>query len=141
LLQRPYTLEGEVVHGRGVGRSQTVPTINLATTVELIPARGVYITRTCDLDGGRQWNSITNIGYRPTFGASDELTIETFLLDPLDGDTPSRIRVEFLRRVRDERKFDTPEALRGQILKDVRSAQSYFRRLRQWVGRIPCTSS
>jgi riboflavin kinase/FMN adenylyltransferase len=141
LLQRPYTLEGEVVHGRGVGRSQTVPTINLSTNIELIPARGVYITRTHELDGTRQWNSITNIGYRPTFGASDELTIETFLLDPLEGDTPSRIRLEFLRRVRDERKFDTPEALRGQILKDVRAAQSYFRRLRQWVGRIPCTSS
>jgi riboflavin kinase / FMN adenylyltransferase len=141
LLQCPYALEGEVVSGRGVGRTQTVPTLNLATRAELIPARGVYITRTRDLDAEREWSSITNIGYRPTFGASDELTIETFLLDPLEGDTPSRIRVEFLRRVRDERKFDTPEALRGQILKDVRAAQSYFRRMRAWVGRVPCTSS
>ena len=100
-----------------------MPTLNLATRAEVIPANGVYITRTRDLRSGREWNSITNIGYRPTFGASDQLTIETFLLDPLTGETPRRIRVEFLRRIREERKFDSPEALRGQILKDVRTAQ------------------
>lgn len=141
LLQRPYTLEGDVVTGRGVGSKQTVPTLNLSTGAELIPERGVYITRTHDLDSPREWNSITNIGYRPTFGASDELSIETFLLDPYDGETPARIRVDFLRRVREERKFDTPEALRGQILKDVRAAQAWFRRVRTWVGRTPCPSS
>jgi riboflavin kinase / FMN adenylyltransferase len=135
LLMRPYGIEGLVVSGRGVGSRQTVPTLNLATTAEVIPAAGVYITRTRDLEAGREWHSITNIGYRPTFGASDLLTIETFLLDPLAGDTPARIRVEFLRRVREERKFDTPEALRAQILKDVRTAQNYFRRARAWMGR------
>jgi len=141
LLLRPYAVEGDVVSGRGVGSKQTVPTLNLATRAELIPARGVYITCTRDLDADRRWNSITNIGYRPTFGASEELTIETFLLEPLTGETPGRIRVEFLRRVRDERKFDSPDALRAQILKDVGAAQRYFRRLRAWVGRVPCTSS
>ena len=70
LLLDPYALEGEVVTGRGVGSKQTVPTLNLATTSELIPARGVYITRTRDLDGGREWDSITNVGYRPTFGGT-----------------------------------------------------------------------
>jgi riboflavin kinase / FMN adenylyltransferase len=141
LLLRPYAIEGDVVSGRGVGSKQTVPTLNLATRAELIPARGVYITCTRDLDNDRRWNSITNIGYRPTFGASEELTIETFLLEPLTGETPRRIRVEFLRRVRDERKFASPEALRAQILQDVGAAQRYFRRLRAWVGRVPCTSS
>jgi len=141
LLLRPYAIEGDVVSGRGVGSKQTVPTLNLATAAELIPARGVYITCTRDLDADRRWNSITNIGYRPTFGASEERTIETFLLEPLTGETPRRIRVEFLRRVRDERKFDSPEALRAQILHDVGVAQRYFRRLRAWVGRVPCTSS
>jgi riboflavin kinase / FMN adenylyltransferase len=129
LLQRPYALDGNVVRGRGVGGKQTVPTLNLATTAEVIPARGVYLTRTHDLESARQWNSITNIGYRPTFGATSELSIETFLLDPLE-EPPSRIRVEFLCRVRDERKFDNPEALKTQILKDVRVAQNYFRRAR-----------
>ncbi len=101
----------------------------------MIPANGVYITRTRDLADGREWNSVTNIGYRPTFGASDELTIETFLLDPLTGEAPKRIRVEFLRRIREERKFESPEALRTQILKDVRTAQAYFRRAKAWTGR------
>ena len=135
LLERPYALEGEVVGGRGVGSKQTVPTLNLATAAEVLPANGVYVTRTRDLDTAREWSSITNVGYRPTFGASDELSIETFLLDRLEGGGPQRIRVEFLWRVRDERKFPTPEALRTQILKDVHIAQSYFRRVKAWIGR------
>jgi riboflavin kinase / FMN adenylyltransferase len=138
-LKRPYGIEGEVVAGRGVGSKQTVPTLNLATAADVIPASGVYITRTEESGGTRRWNSITNIGYRPTFGESNKLSIETFLLDPLEEPAPSRIRIEFLRRVRDERKFSTPEDLRAQILKDVRTAQSYFRRTAAWTGR-PCIS-
>ena len=134
-LMHPYALEGRVVSGRGVGSKQTVPTLNLATTAEVLPANGVYLTRTADLDRERQWDSITNVGYRPTFGQSSELSVETFLLDPLDDETPARIRVEFLWRVRDEREFPSPEALRAQILRDVRVAQSYFRRLKAWTGR------
>ncbi len=142
LLQHAYGLEGEVVNGRGVGSKQTVPTLNLSTPAEVIPPRGVYITRTRDMDSveRREWNSITNIGYRPTFGASDQLTIETYLLGPLTGVAPRRIRVEFLRRVRDEKKFESPEVLKAQILSDVQAAQRYFRRLRAWTGRVPCTS-
>jgi riboflavin kinase/FMN adenylyltransferase len=132
-LASPYTLDGEVVPGRGVGSKQTVPTLNLAAGAALIPARGVYITRTHDVESAREWNSITNVGYRPTFGASDRLTVETFLLDPLAGETPRRIAVEFLRRVREERRFESPEALKAAILKDVRTAAAYFRRVRKWV--------
>ncbi len=135
LLQHAYSVEGEVVSGRGVGSKQTVPTLNLATRAEVIPANGVYITRTRDLADGREWNSVTNVGYRPTFGASDQLTIETFLLDSLAGEAPKRIRVEFLRRIREERKFESPESLREQILKDVRTANAYFRRAQAWAGR------
>jgi len=134
LLERPYGLEGEVVSGRGIGSKQTVPTLNLATTAEVIPATGVYVTRTRDLDTPRVWNSITNIGYRPTFGASDQLSIETFLLSPLEGRDLQRIRVEFLWRVRDERPFPDSAALRVQILKDVQTAQRYFRRAKAWTG-------
>jgi riboflavin kinase/FMN adenylyltransferase len=140
LLQHPFSLEGEVVTGRGVGSKQTVPTLNLRTSAELIPARGVYVTQTIDIDTAARWHSITNIGYRPTFGQSEELSIETFLLDPLTGETPRRIRVDFLWRVRDERRFESPEILKAQILKDVRVALSYFRRTKAWVGRVPCTS-
>jgi riboflavin kinase/FMN adenylyltransferase len=142
-LQHAYALEGQVVSGRGIGSIETVPTLNLATAAEVIPARGVYITRTRDLETGREWNSLTNIGYRPTFGASDQLSIETFLLDtPLEqtGSVSGRLRVEFLWRVRDERTFDSPSALKAQILKDARTAQNYLRRAKAWIGRPerPC---
>ncbi len=130
LLERPFALEGEVVSGYGVGRAKTVPTLNLKTSAEVLPAQGVYITRTSDMDSaGRQWNSITNIGYRPTF-EGNELSIETFLLTAFDGVDPKRIRVEFLRRVREERKFDSPDELKAQIMRDVAVAQRYFRRTR-----------
>jgi riboflavin kinase/FMN adenylyltransferase len=134
MLEHPYALDGAVVEGRGVGSKQTVPTLNLAPDGGVIPASGVYVTRAYDLAGARQWNAITNIGYRPTFGASDQLSIETFLLDPFTGNTPGRIRLEFLWRVRDERKFDSPAALKEQILRDVGVAQRYFRRTRAWIA-------
>jgi riboflavin kinase / FMN adenylyltransferase len=130
LLQRPHAISGEIVKGHGIGSKQTVPTLNLHTDAQVIPARGVYITRTHDLGSDRRWNSITNIGYRPTFGDDDALSIETFLLDPLEGATPDRIRLEFLRRIREERKFEGPEALKAQILRDVGRAEAYFRRVR-----------
>ncbi len=125
-LARPFTLQGSVVKGQGIGTKQTVPTLNLAPTSDVIPKTGVYVTRTHDLDSECRWKSITNVGYRPTFNG-DGLTIETFLLEPLD-QTPSRIRIDFHFRLRDERKFDSPEALKSQILKDVARVQKWFRR-------------
>lgn len=130
LLERPYGISGEIVSGHGIGSKQTVPTLNLRTEAQVIPANGVYVTRSTDLGAARRWNSITNIGIRPTFAGDGALSIETFLLDPLQGATPERIRIEFLRRVRDERKFESPEALKAQILRDVGRAAAYFRRVR-----------
>jgi len=86
------------------------------------------VTRTRDLDDGREWNSVTNIGFRPTFGESGERSVETFLLGPLDGPPPGRISVRFLERLREERRFDNPGALKARILEDVRVARNYFRR-------------
>jgi riboflavin kinase/FMN adenylyltransferase len=123
LLGRPYALEGRVVSGRGVGSKQTVPTLNLETSAEVIPARGVYATRANGAD------AVTNIGYRPTFGDSHALTIETFVLGaaPDLGETDP-LTVEFLARLREERKFDSPEALKARILFDAGAAARYFRR-------------
>lgn len=132
LLGRHYALSGAVVPGRGVGSRRTVPTLNLATSTEMLPADGVYVTRTSEIGGMRTWPSITNIGRRPTFGGGD-LSIETFLLNPLEGETPERISVELLDRLRDERKFDSPEALRAQILRDVERARAWHRRARRWL--------
>jgi riboflavin kinase / FMN adenylyltransferase len=129
LLGRPYGISGEIVRGHGIGSKQTVPTLNLKTAAEVIPASGVYITHTTDLATGIGWNSITNIGTRPTFENAGGLSIETFLLDTLAGPAPERIRLDFLRHVRGERKFEGPEALKAQILRDVAVAKTYFRRL------------
>ena len=127
-LGRPFCVEGRVVPGHGVGARQTVPTLNLAPETEGLPARGVYITCTLDPQSGRRWPSLTNVGFRPTFGGS-ELSVETFLLRPLEGPDPARLAVAFWRRIRDEIKFPTPEALRAQIFRDVATAEKFFRRL------------
>ncbi len=132
MLGRPHSLVGAVVRGEGIGSKQTVPTLNLDTNAEIVPANGVYVTRTHA--GEREWPSITNIGYRPTFNGQHR-TIETYLLSALDGAPPEEISVEFLRRVRDECKFESPDALKAQILRDVGRAQTYFRRL----GEVPAS--
>jgi riboflavin kinase/FMN adenylyltransferase len=127
-LGGPFALEGEVVKGEGVGSKQTVPTLNLAPRNEVLPAHGVYVTRTWDQESGRKWPSITNIGVRPTFGG-DHLTVETFLLSPLEGETPREIEVQFLRYVREERKFENADALKRQIFRDVAVANRLHARL------------
>jgi riboflavin kinase / FMN adenylyltransferase len=124
LLNRPYSISGEHISGHGIGHKQTVPTLNLRTNAEVLPSKGVYITRT-----NCRWNSITNVGIRPTFENDGTLSIETFLLGPFEEPAPESIVLEFLRRVRDERKFDSPEALKAQILRDVSTANRYFRRI------------
>ena len=128
MLGAPFALEGVVVRGQGIGSKQTVPTLNLAPDNEVLPKTGVYVTRTRDIGSGRQWKSITNVGYRPTFEGQG-LTVETFLLDPLDDPHPEHIEVSFLSFVRDERKFETPEALKKQILRDAGVAGRLHRRL------------
>jgi len=127
-LGAPFALEGEVVRGQGIGSKQTVPTLNLASPNEVLPKTGVYVTRTRDLDSSRQWRSITNVGYRPTFDG-EGLTIETFLLDSLADAGPHRIEVSFLAFVREERKFENAEGLKVQILHDVGVASRLHRRL------------
>lgn len=128
MLGEPFALEGAVVKGKGIGSKQTVPTLNLAAENELMPATGIYVTRTRDLDDGRRWNSVTSVGYNPTFDGHD-LTCETFLLDEFDGKTPERIEVSFLWYIRDERKFDSAESLKTQIMKDVGVANRVHARL------------
>lgn len=127
LLGRCFSLEGPVVAGHGVGTKQTVPTLNLRPPADRIVPRGVYVTETLEPPSNRRWESITNAGFRPTFGGN-ELTIETFLLGKLEGDAPQQIEVRFHHFVRAERQFPSPEALKQQIFKDVSVAQKYWRR-------------
>lgn len=133
-LGRPHAVEGEVVRGHGIGSTQTVPTLNISWTAEVIPASGVYVTYAKDFHSTRSWPAVTNIGFRPTFNGQD-LTIETYLLEPLEGHTPRMLRIEFLHRLRPERKFASPAELKQQILRDVDRARAFHRRLNRWVGK------
>jgi riboflavin kinase/FMN adenylyltransferase len=131
MMGRFFSLEGTVVKGHGIGSKQTVPTLNLETDAEVLPKEGVYVSRTYDKDTDRKWPSITNLGHRPTFGGTS-LSIETFLLEELEGETPRHLRVELTHRLREERRFENAESLKSQILRDVVRAKSWHRRFRIW---------
>jgi len=132
LLARPFSILSTPGRGRGYGSKYTVPTINLSRYEELVPKDGVYITRTRVGSGQKSecFDSVTNIGNRPTFGA-DSFAIESHLLNfhPLELSAETEVEVHFLDRLRDEIKFPSVEALKEQIGRDVRKAQSYLRRL------------
>jgi riboflavin kinase/FMN adenylyltransferase len=125
LLARPFSILGTPGRGRGYGSKYTVPTINLARYEELVPKDGVYITQT--RVGSERFDSVTNVGNRPTFGA-DSFAIETHLLNfhPIELTPESEVEICFLDRVREEIKFPSVEALREQIAKDVKKARRYF---------------
>jgi len=131
LLGRPFVLTGKVVPGTGTGRRFTFPTLNLAPEQELLPARGVYVTRTLLEGESRTRRSVTNIGVRPTFNGST-LSVETHVLEPLPEISPGRIEVHFWKRLREEKKFSSPEELRAQIALDIASADKFFSRLRRF---------
>ncbi|MGA6987766.1 MAG: bifunctional riboflavin kinase/FAD synthetase [Terriglobales bacterium] len=128
LLARPFSILSAAGRGRGYGAKYTVPTINLARYEEIVPKDGVYVTRT--RMGDECFDSVTNVGNRPTFGA-DSFAIESHLLNfhPLELAAETEVELCFLDRLRDEIKFPSVEALKEQIGQDVGKAQKYLRRL------------
>ncbi len=125
LLGRVFSITSTPGRGRGYGHKYTVPTINLARYDELIPGNGVYITRT--RVGAETFNSVTNIGNRPTFG-EESFAIETHLLNfhPIDVAAETPVELAFLKYLRPETKWPDVDALRAQIAKDVHRARRYF---------------
>ncbi len=124
MLGRPYGIAGTVAHGRGIGHTIGFPTANVEpeTAFLLIPAAGVYVAR-CTT-GGRSYRAIVNIGRCPTVTDGTRLTIEAHLLD-FQGDLYNQnMNVEFLARLRDERKFPSLDALAAQLQADRRAALS-----------------
>ena len=124
LLGHPYTIEGEVVTGDQRGRQIGFPTANLATPNEVVPPNGVYAT-TVRLDGVI-YPSVTNVGVRPTFGGEPRLVIEVHLIDVARDLYGQTLRVGFIQRLRDERRFDGVEQLTAQIAADVQKARLLF---------------
>lgn len=125
LLGRTFSIVGSPGRGRGYGHKYTVPTINFARYEELVPADGVYVT--CTRIDGEQFESVTNVGNRPTFGA-DSFAIESHLLNfhPIDVTADTEMEIDFLYRLRPEMKFPTIDALREQIAHDVKRTRRYF---------------
>jgi riboflavin kinase/FMN adenylyltransferase len=111
-----FYIEGQVKEGERRGRQIGFPTANLDTDWDILPKVGVYATL-ANVNGTKH-QSITNIGYRPTFGHNG-LLIETHIFDFNEDIYKKRMKVEFVDRVRDEQKFNGPEALVEQIKRDV----------------------
>lgn len=125
-LGHPHVLIDTVGYGYRIGRQIGAPTINTRIPEGVIvPRRGVYATRVWLPDGARA--AVTNIGVRPTFGEGNELTVESNILD-FSGDLyGAQIRLEFFAFLRDERRFESPEALREAIEKNIEQTRRYFR--------------
>ena len=122
-----WIIDGTVVRGAERGRELGFPTANLQTANELLPPAGVYATTAAI--NGIAWPSVTNIGMRPTFGDVDRMQVETHLLDATRDLYGARLRLSFVQRLRDERKFADVDALRAQIDADCRAARRLFGRI------------
>jgi riboflavin kinase / FMN adenylyltransferase len=135
LLGRVFAITAPPGRGRGLGHKYTVPTINLARYDELVPGNGVYITRT--LIGGELFDSVTNVGNRPTFG-EESFAIETHLLNfhEIEVTAETQVELTFLKFLRPEKKWPNVDALRAQIAKDVRHARRYFH-----LERLLCSNA
>src|ERR1700683_2368887 len=127
LLGRPYALEGTIVSGEGRGARVIVPTLNLQTPQEILPKLGVYATEA--IVNGQTYRSVTNVGTRPTFNGQ-HVSIESYLFDfspaPQSAPGPRALTVKFWDRLRDEMKFESPDALRAQIQSDSHRALHFF---------------
>lgn len=127
LLGHHYFIDGTVVRGAGRGREIGFPTANLETQNELLPPPGVYATAAAIQ--GIAYPSVTNVGLRPTFGDVDRIQVETHLLDGTRDLYDQRVRLSFVQRLRDERRFPDVDALRAQIEADCRAARRLFDRI------------
>lgn len=135
LLGREFSIVAQPGRGRGLGHKYTVPTVNLARYDEVVPANGVYITRTSL--AGHTFNSVTNIGNRPTFG-EDSFAIESHLLNFHEVEITGETHIEtwFLKRLRAEVKWPDVDALRAQIAKDVHRARRFFHLHQSFVKHV-----
>jgi riboflavin kinase/FMN adenylyltransferase len=124
LLGNPYEIEGKVIKGSSRGASLGFPTANILTANEITP-EGVFIT-TAKLKH-QTFPSVTNIGFRPTFGR-DAFQVETFIFDFKRTIYGERVRLGILKKIREEKEFSRPQALVRQVRKDLAAAQDFFKK-------------
>ena len=127
LLGRNYHISGKVIHGEKRGRLIGFPTTNLSTEWNFLPKKGVYVSKVVISD--KSYQSITNIGVRPTFNANS-LQIESHIFDFNKNVYGKKIKIYFLTRIRNEKKFETVEKLIENITKDVNFGRKYFKNFR-----------
>lgn len=131
LLGRYHTLTGTIVPGRGLGQKLLLPTLNILPTTELIPHPGVYVSES--IIQSQHYPSVTNVGWAPTVSGKD-LIVETHVLDCNLKKSPTKLSVNFLHRLRNEKKFQSIDDLRKQILIDCQRARRFFSLFKN-VGR------
>jgi riboflavin kinase/FMN adenylyltransferase len=125
LLGRPFSMRGEVVHGRKLGRELGMPTANIALHTNTLPLRGIYVVEA--MVDGVTYPAVASIGYKPTVSATPEPSLEVHLVD-FSGDLYGRIMtVHFLRKLRDEEKFADLAALKAAMAADLDATRDYFR--------------
>lgn len=126
LLGRPYCIEAEVLHGKALGRTLGIPTVNQSFPERIaIPHHGIYITRT-HIDG-KTYPSVSNVGIRPSVNDGLKINCETHILDFDREIYGLTVKVEFLSRLRDETRFDDLNALRTQIKSDINQTRAYYK--------------
>lgn len=125
-LGHPHVLTGTVGHGKKLGSTLGFPTVNLRLPAGVIvPAHGVYATRVALADG-RSFPAVTNVGVRPTVDSGDAVTVEGYLLD-FDGDLYGQeLRMEFYDFLRPERRFDSLDDLRGEVMRNAQATRDFF---------------
>lgn len=125
LLGEPYEVMGTIVHGKQLGRTFGLPTINLEPEADkLLPPRGVYVSRV--FVGGKWYGGATNIGVKPTVSEEEKVNLETFILD-FEGDIYGEtVRVELLHYIRPEQKFANLKELETQIRRDSQTSREYL---------------
>jgi len=124
LLGRPYEIEGTVIRGKSRGKRLGYPTANIHPLNDIAPP-GVFISRVGI--GSKKFPSVTHVGSKPTFNEK-EVMIESYIIDYNDSLYKKKLRVFFLEKIREEKKFETPEALSLQIKKDLEQTLIYFQK-------------
>lgn len=125
MLGRNYSLTGRVIHGQSLGGSLGLPTANIDLKKTKYPLRGVFCVNVSIENNDKLYFGVANIGYKPTVDG-ETLTLEVHILD-FDQDLyKTHIRVEFLRHLRDEKKFRDIDQLKNQINDDIQQARNYF---------------
>ena len=126
LLDREVFIDGRVLEGKRLGRTLGFPTLNIEVENELPPDHGVYVTAVHIPSFDRTFPAVTNIGVRPTIYQNSLTTVESHLLDFTADVYSEQVRLFFLRRLREERTFDSTTQLMAQIRLDVEASREYF---------------